>query len=260
MIEEQKIIERLGLFMRNIPNEHEKEYKFGTSITNNTFFQKLVPIRIIENKFEIKNDDYLRSLLFIDYLVNVIDRGNDEIIRNYQTLNNYMKERNNDFSLNLEAIVMEAGLYVKEKPEDFLTDKKNVSEIKNLYDEKNTQINPESDNLKPVDLYYEAIGRMVYDLLSDDNKELLYNVKGKSGLKALVFTDAILQYLKDDEEKSKIKSILRLKNKKPKTKIKEYLRNGEYFSASIYALYNLSRQVDLSWLRGYKNRYSRVER
>jgi hypothetical protein len=234
---EQEIIERMGCLLRNFPYEHDREYKYGFDIAHNTFLQKLVPIEIMEGHLDIENDDYLRSLLFIDYFVNVIDRGNNQIIGKYDTLYRWKRERDEHYRLDMEAIVMEAGLYAKrEKPEDFLTSEKNVSEIKKAFDEKNVKVNFESDGLKPNDLYYEGIGSMVYHLVSDENKKGLQKIIGKYELKSLVFTDIILQYVKDD---------------KLKTKVKEQLSNGEFFPASLTALYGLSREVDLSWLRKY---------
>jgi hypothetical protein len=131
---------------------------------------------------------------------------------------------------------MRLDFWKLEKPEDFLTSEKNVSEIKKAFDEKDVKVNFESDGLKPNDLYYEGIGSMAYHLVSDENKKGLQKITGKYELKSLVFTDIILQYVKDD---------------KLKTKVKEQLSSNEYFSASLTALYGLSREADLSWLRKY---------
>ena len=142
--------------------------------------------------------------------------------------------------LNLDTVVLEAGLYAKGKHKE---EKPKLSEIKERFDQRKAS-SVDIDLTKDVDPYYLAVGYMVSDLVSDERKESLRKVKNRTELGALVFTDCVLNTLND--------------SKKYCPEIKLELKNEDYLKASLIALQKLKEEISISRIRktimeGYEN-------
>lgn len=230
MKNKKEIIEKIGYLIKNFNNEHDKEYRYGFQIHHNTLIQKLIPISIIETELEIDESAYFKSLIFLDYLVNTILAEN-KIIYNLTTLQKVIPQTNKR-PLTLGIIVTETGLYAKEKND--LLSKENVIEIQKRYASKDSRLDTLKYSKKP-DPYYLGIAEMIYDMVSEDNKENFVRVMGKNDLKALIFTDSISSYLKDLNSKNKILKSLK----------------DNFFNASMVALEELQKEVSIEDLKKY---------
>ena len=226
-------IERLGYFLKNVEGEHDKEYRYGFQMHYNTVFQKLLPTDTIEIMLNIPEHEYLKGLLFMDYSVNTIF-GGEGMVDNLLELQKVMKgvKDKGQRPMNLGIIVMETGLYSKEQ--DDLLSGHNLPAIRERYDKGNKF--PEGGmSDEKVDPYYLAIGKMVYDIVSDENKEVLDKVVGKSDLKALVFADIVIDHLDSKRLKGEILKSLR----------------KDFFNASLKALEKLQKEATVKGLKKY---------
>jgi hypothetical protein len=227
---DEKVKQKIGYLLKNVVNEHDKEYTHGYQIHHNTIMQKLIPTSIIENDLEIKEDDYFKGLMFLDYLSNVISTEN-KVLDNLSKLQKGVTKINK-LPINLDIIILETGLYAKEK-EDLLN-KEAIPKIQERYTKRNHKPNTSVSDKKP-DLFYQGIATMIYDMVSDENKQELLRIKGKNDLRALIFTDSILSHLKSSESRTKILKSLK----------------DDFLDASITALEELRKEVSLRDLEKY---------
>jgi len=231
---QDELASRIGLLLKNFPNNNDLEQTHGMGLHSNTFFQKIISAEIWKKGCKIKPDDYYKGMVFVDYLATYLtDELN--ISSNLEELSDSAKKSLNEPYLPLEIVVLEAGLYAKEKPADYF-DKKNLGEMKKRYDAHNAKVDFSSGKLKKSEPFYDAIGLMTVELVKPENHECLAKVTERSQLKALIFTDSILDYLKD---------------KGAKKNIQNYLDQGDHFTASIAAIDNLRKEVTLSDVQDY---------
>jgi hypothetical protein len=225
---ENEVIQKIGYFLRNVANEHNKEYVHGYQMHHNTIMQKLIPTSIIETDLEISEDNYFKSLLFLDYMTNIISADN-KIMENLSKIQKCMPKTD---KIGIDLIVLEAGLHTKE--DEHLLDKEAVSKIQERYTKRNQKPNASLSDKKP-DLYYQGVAKIICDMFSDENKQELLRVEGKNDLRALIFTDSILSYLKGSESRTKgIKSL-----------------KTDFLTSSITALQELGKEVSVKELEKY---------
>jgi hypothetical protein len=229
----ETIIRKLGHLLKNVENMNDKEYRHGFQMQTNTFRQKLVPISIIENDLQVKPDDYLKSLLFLDYAVNVVFEK-DRLIYNLSELQKVMP-RASSYSerriIEMPMVIMETGLAAEEVRG--LLKKANVSKMKGRYERGNTT--PGKSACKKPDPYYLGVATMVYDMVSDRSKAELLRVRGRNDLKALLFADTIMLYLESPSSRTKILKSLKT----------------DFFDASIVALAELQKEASVEGLKKY---------
>lgn len=223
MTQKNSLEKYLGNLMKNLPEVHNLEYNIGFSFHVNTFFQKLISREIIEKGVRIKADDFYKGIAFLDYYR--LFEGEvicDKLIELSKLLRKKEKEDGEDGEMSylpIDLVIMNAGLYSKQQMSDYINKK---SELK--------------DSFKPIeltkkaDIYYEAIGKMVSDLVSDERKDILYNSKSRNDLLAIIFSDSIISYLKDESSKKEIIN---------------QLANGDYLDASISSLEALRNKTSL---------------
>jgi hypothetical protein len=227
---ENEVIQKIGYFLRNVANEHNKEYVHGYQMHHNTIMQKLIPTSIIETDLEISEDNYFKSLLFLDYMTNIISADN-KIMENLSKIQKYIP-RTDKMPITLDLIVLETGLHMKE--DEHLLDKEAVSKIQERYTKRNQKPNASLSDKKP-DQYYQGVAKMICDIVSDENKQELLRVEGKNDLRALIFTDSILSYLKGSESRTKgIKSL-----------------KTDFLTSSITTLQELGKEVSVKELEKY---------
>jgi len=226
---EEDLLERLGKLLKCLPNEHDKEYTRRFQLQHNTFFQKLIPTSVLENELEIVEDDYLKSLVSLEYLTNVIF-SERKLIENLEKLQEVLvKVTKGTRRMDIGIISAEIGLYALDKPD---LNKTSLSKIRERYNARN--IAPPV-SAKPAEPYYIAIAKMVYDLVSDENKPELAKAAGKNNLKALVFTDSMLSYIDSAAEKKKILKTLK----------------DDVFNASVYVVDCLRKEASVDKLKKY---------
>jgi len=236
MEKKQEVVSRLGSLLKNIPYEHGKEYDKVFNLAHNTFFQKMIPLKIVECGFDIETERYFGLMIFLDYFTNVL-LGEDRVLNNLRSIYKNMKEKDEKFSVSSNLVVLESALTAKE----FVMENKSkigknyfrecTAEIRKRFNQQNHVLDFSSGSMRKTDPYYNAVGLMIYDLFSDESKEELLHVSGKQGLKALLFTDYASKYLKD---------------KNLRDGIKESIRKHDYFTASVMTIDELQREATTS--------------
>lgn len=233
------LAEQIGILLKNMPNLHDIEFKIGFSIHENTFLQKLVSSSNIDKGVRIKSGAFHKGLLFIDYFCTVLD--NDfgvcdnlvTISKKFRDAERKKKEDKGASYLDFGLVVLEVGLYSKEKGDSYYAGCKD--EIKTRYmSEPAIDIN--SDSLRKIEPYYGAIGAMVVDLVSDERKPFLGDARNRLQLNALVFTDCVLGWLKDQNYVQQVK---------------DELQKKEYLQASLTALKALTKEASIEEMKQF---------
>jgi len=230
----EELTARLGVLLKNLPNQNELEQPQGMNLHTNTLFQKMISADVWKKGCKIRPDDYYTGMVFIDYLATYLT-GEMNLCDNLAEISSTAKREMNDSYLPLEVVVLEAGLYAKEKPDDYFSSK-NLAEMKKRYDSQNTHVDFSSDKLRKPEPYYDALGVMVSDLVKPDYHRYMAKVTGRGELKAVIFTASILNYMKDSASRKKVK---------------DYLDKEDYFSASAAALDSFRKEVNLSDIQKY---------
>lgn len=236
--------ERLGALIKNFNDLHDLEYKVTFNLNENTFFQKLVAREVLA-EVRIKPVDYLKSLVFLDYFSRTL-YSDYSVCQNLETLSKSLREKEKAEGkdageegpsyLSLETAVLEAGLWGKEKwiagskrgfsKADVATMAKRfkTEQVIDLRDAKSRKGEP----------FYSAIGEMVIAQVSDEFKPYLANANSRADVGAVIFTDSVMQYLKDSTQYKLIS---------------EEIANGKYFEASVDALQHLIKQSSIEKLQ-----------
>lgn len=236
--------EHIGTIVKNLTPLHDLEYKVVFNLHENAFFQKLVSKDVLE-RVRVKPEDYFKALIFLDYFTRVIDNDYsvcDNLENISKALREQERERNEDKGekgpsyLTLETVVFETGIFAKEKrlkagKKDIT--KREANEIKKRYSQEE-QIDLNSPDSRKLDLFYEAIGEMVSNQISDNIKPYLSGVQSRADLGALVFVDSVFGYVDD-------KTTMQQANKE--------LAVNNYYSASLIALKTLMKQASISKIK-----------
>jgi len=220
-MKKESLEQRMGKLLKNMPDENKTDYMVAFNFNHNTFFHKLIGKNVLERDMYIEPDDFFKGLVFVDYLTNALS-GEEKVVDNLSYIYTEIKKKKKDAKLNLELILLETGLYVKEKDDFF---KKEMNSIRKRYNN-DSKVDFSSKDLKPADPYYESMGHMVCDLVGDENKEELENVESRNELKALVFSDCIYNHLSEEDAKKNIK---------------EKIKKKDFLGASIAALEELTK-------------------
>ena len=235
MTKEQDLRVRVGTLVKNLPELHDLEYKVGFNLHENTYFQKLISKEVMEKGVRVTPRSYFKAIMFLTYFTSVIEgdyKVCDDLVTLSKTLRAEEREAGKDgvaSYLGLDVVVAEAGLCAKEKK--IGSDKVDVLVAKSRYDNQATPIDFDSGALRPIEPYYEGIGQMVCDLVSEERRELLMHVNSRAELEALVFTDCVLGLLKDATYRAKAE---------------ELLKKRDYLTASLIAIEGLRKEMTLS--------------
>ncbi len=222
----EDLVERLGVVAKNLPRIHDVEYKITFSMYMNTFFQKMISKPLLEKGVRIDPEEYFRGLVVVDYFTAMLENSYDvcnHLVTLSKKLRDIEREDDKDVKLSylgLELVVGIMALAAKSNPEDCYTKKANVEKIRKRY-ERETGVDFASGTLRQGEPYYEGIGLMLYDMVSDERKEHFMHVTSRPELEALIFTDVVLQYLENPGNISRVE---------------EELAKHNYFQASLYAM------------------------
>jgi hypothetical protein len=247
MKEIKEAVSRLGCILKNIPYEHGREYEYVFNLAHNTFFQKMVPRKIIECGFDMEPEKYFGLVIFLDYLTSVL-LGDEKVLNNLRIIYEYMKKSSEAFKLESDLVILESALSAKELVIEYKNKtgkeyfREHFAEIKERYNQHNYIPDINSKSSRETDPYYNAIGLMIYNLFSDESKEELLHVKGKGDLKALLFVDYAMRYLKNEELRKQVK---------------ENLKRHDYFTASVLVIDELQKEVTCS-LEEFKKKGEKV--
>jgi len=125
MKNKQDLEVHVGTLLKNLPEQHDIEFKVGFNLHSNTFFQKLVSKELIEKGVRIHTDDFYKGLVFLDYFCGVIEndyRVCDNLVKISKALRKAEKEKGEDKNasyLKLGVVVEEATLCAKENSDDY---------------------------------------------------------------------------------------------------------------------------------------------
>ncbi len=231
----QSLVERVGALIKNMPFKHSTEYKVQFNLQENTVFQKLISVDVIEKGVRIKPEQYFRGLIFLTYFTDVIENDHqvcDNLVAISKNLREEEKKRNLNSSasyLEMDFVMLETGLGIHDHGDGHYIKEKTA--IKARYAACAGEISLD----RQVDPYYVAIGKMVYDMVSDQHKSFLEKVCSRSELGALIFVDSILGVLKNADEKGVIE---------------EHLSRCEYLGASIAAAEALGKGANIDDAEG----------
>ena len=225
----KEITNHIGTLLKNSEELHDLEWNITFNIHLNTFLKKLIPKELLGSSTgaRINSDDFCKGLIFLDYFCNILDDNyqvRDNLIIISKKLREIEKDSDVDKELSylpLDVMVGEAGLYAKERKDPYSYDT-----IKERYDSRK-RIDFSSRSLKKADLYYDALGLLVHDLVGDERKGLLRDIESTSELGAIIFSDCVLGYIKDSKSKSEVN---------------EVLKNKKYLKASLTALDSLIKE------------------
>lgn len=240
MADEKDIVQRIGTLMRNIPELHNTQYDVCFNLTENTFFRKLITNDVLEKGIRIKPRDFFKGLVLLTYFGEVLEKDYavcDNIVAISKALRKEEKRKGQDgygSYLSLNSILEEAGLYAKEKSRDY-SDSALLAEIKGRYDSI-AKVDVNAASTRPADYYHEAMGKMVHDLFSEDNRKYLADAEGRADMSALLFTDCVFQYVTYDACKQSILGKLAAK---------------DYLGASVSAILGLRAEASRSKLINY---------
>ncbi|MBI5149050.1 hypothetical protein HZA33_05200 [Candidatus Pacearchaeota archaeon] len=226
----------LGTLIRNLPNVNDMEFKVAFGLHSNTFLQKLVAESTIKKGVRIKRDDFYKGILFMDYYLMLEgDKICDNLILVSKALRKVEKEQENEEEddeglsyFDLKAIMLEAGMYSQQMNVNY---KNKFDEFKTVYEKSRKA---DMKNAKEADLYYEAVGKMISDVVSKKRKEFLLGAESRRDLEALVFTDCILEGFNLTDET-----------------VESMLYNKKFLDASLYSLDKLRKTVTLDQLKQY---------
>ncbi len=222
--EKERTLHHLGSMLKNMPELHDREYKVGLNLDENTFFQKLVSEELLVKGVRVEAANYFRGLLFLDYLTGVIEDDYeicDKLVKTSKKLRKAEKELDQQHReasyMQLGAVIMAVGQLTKERDYD-------VQAIKQRYDAKKADV----DLAREADPYYSALALRVYDLVDEKRAVLLEKVTSRTELQAVVFTDCALEMLETPEYRDGVNDSLHAK---------------DYFTATIIALKGLNEEV-----------------
>jgi hypothetical protein len=233
---EDGLVTRLSAMMKNMPELHNLEFEIGFNLHSNTFFRKLIPTELLgeENGVRVESEGFYRGLVFLDYFCSVVQdnyKARDNLIIISKKLRELEKELgvSKELSyLSLDSIAGEASLCAKEKGEGHYSDAAVLKGIKERYKAINGDVDFTSDKARKADPYFTAIGTMAYDLVKDKRRDHLNYVNGRADLGALVFTDCMVELMKD---------------KKQVDEVEEALNKHDYLGASMLALQSVVKSI-----------------
>jgi len=228
-LSKDELASRLGVLAKNLPNQNELEQVIGMNIHSNTFFQKMLSTDVRKRGCKMHSNDYYKGMVFLDYLATTL-LDDINVFNNLDELSNIAQKEIQNPYLTIDMVVIETGLYAKEKPVNYF-EKKNIIEMKKRYDKENATVDLESAGLRPAEPYYDSIGLMIADLVDPKHHDYLANVSGRNELKAVIFTSSALPYIKDEEAKKNIYASL---------------GENDYFGASLIAIDSLRHDTSLS--------------
>jgi len=246
MATKQPLPVHVGTILKNSTELHDIEYEVSFSIYINTFFKRMISEELLgkEKGVRIYSEDFYKGLIFLDYFCGVIE-GNYAVRDNLVTLSKKLRELekekklDNELSyLRLEAVIGEAGLYAQDHEPDYYSNKATVKSIEERYTQKHIPV--DTSTAIRADPYYEALGLMVCDMISDANKPLVENVSSRVELQAFVCCDLIINYLQDKTATSRINDALSQK---------------EYLKASLQSIEALAQYVDKDKLSDQIDKY-----
>ncbi|MBN2051874.1 hypothetical protein JW756_00040 [Candidatus Woesearchaeota archaeon] len=229
---------RIGYFLKNIPNTSNKEFSMNFDPVESIFLQKLVAESTINQRIILRQEDFFKGIVFIDYLTKVLidDNGfSDELYGLAQEIEKVDPLLDPDMGI----LVRYAGIYFASnvKKRYFLKPDEIRVNSERKYRLGNTSARDEFTNLKNLDPFYDSLGKKVYSLFqTDEVKSQINNFEGLNDLKALLFIDSILPFL----ETSKYKE-----------DVVERIGVGDYYNASFKALQYISKEAIANPLEDY---------
>jgi hypothetical protein len=225
-------MEHLGKLIKNLAQLHDLEFKIHFGIHSNTFFQKLVNENLLGEKgVYIKPDVFYKGLLFLDYFCGIIEGDyytSEKLVALSKAIRDQERNKKLDKQLNylgLELIVNIAGLVSQKREGDYYS--VSNAEIRQRH-EKEQAIDLDSESARKGEPYYDAMGKLVYDLAGAERQKHLNNVARRTDIHAVVFVDCVLEYLRDDACRKQAD---------------ELLSRNDYLAASLKALEGLRKQV-----------------
>jgi len=222
-MDETELAKNFGALLKNLPPKHAREYTQGLTLDENTIIQKLISDDILNVKIKmqygdgktkthtgirVQSKDYLKALIFLDYYSTVLDESMSAC-ENAVTLAIKIRELTQKEShdkmiseLNLETVVLETGLVAQqrfsENPDYSQPDNITmISDITRRYNQNNAFIG--SAHPRKSEPYYQAIGLRMVEMVSPERRRYLDDVISRSDLGAVIFTDGVLEVLKNRE-------------------------------------------------------------
>ena len=230
--------EKIGYFLKKIPNTSNREFSMNFDPVETVFMQKLVSSRTMDKRIVLRMEDYFKGIVFIDYFTRVITNDNgftDELYDLAQELENINPLLDPDMGI----LTRYAGIYYVSnvKKKYFLKPQNIIENSKRQYREGNRNTRSHFTCLKKLDPFFQAVGKKVYDLIEDEDvKAEMKNFKGLNDLKALIFVDCILPYL----EKAR-----------NKTEVLSKVKAGKYYEASMKAVSCISKEATSKSFKDY---------
>jgi hypothetical protein len=121
------------------------------------------------------------------------------------------KDQNADKGISylpLNVIIGELALSAKEKKDDYYINPLVQESITKRYNTYGSPMDFSAGSIRKADPFYEAMGQMIVDMVSDEIKPFFKHTVSKADIGALVFVDGVYSMLNSHEKKKSIKTAL----------------------------------------------------
>ena len=248
----EKLAKDIGTLVKNLPDLHEREFKQGLTIDQNTVLQKFVSEDLLTVKVQVKHSDgavlphtgirvesenYLKAMVFLQYFTNVLEEDTgicsnliELAIRIREQDSAKAEEYSKSSSLSLSSVVIEAGLYSKQRIAQG-TNETTPEKIIKRYKTKNMYVLEGA--VRRSDPYYQEIGRRFIDMVDPKRRKYFEKINSRLDIQATIFTDCVLSVIDDNSIK----------------KIIEEQLSEDKVRASMTALYALRNYANIEKLK-----------
>ena len=217
---------RIGHILLAAQNISNREFALNFDPVETIYLQKLITEPTLNQRVVLEKDDYLQGMLYLDFLTTFISRDAG-VFERLAGLDQRIERVNPSMGINLEICVKFVAMNYAAQS---LHGRKTRPISKRTFEQDNSELQIQNPDLRRLNPVYFELGKIVYQMLElPETKEQVASLGGRADLKALVFTDTNLRYIKDQAEKEKV--------------IKR-LSRGDFYNAALRSMYALASEVN----------------
>lgn len=217
---------RIGQILLAAQNLSNREFALNFDPVETIYLQKLITEQALNQRVVLEKDDYLQGMLYLDFLTTFISRDAG-IFEKLIGLDQRVERINPSMGINLEICVKFVAMSYAAQA---LHGRKTRPVSKRTFEQDNSELQIQNQNLRRLNPVYFELGKIVYQMLElPETKAQVANIKGREDLRALVFTDTNLRYIRDESEKEKIT---------------KRLSRGDFYNAALRSIYALASEVN----------------
>jgi len=217
---------RIGQILLAAQNISNREFALNFDPVETVYLQKLITDQTLNQRVVLEKDDYLQGMLYLDFLTTFISKDT-EIFEKLIGLDGRIERINPSMGINLEICVKFVAMSYAAQS---LHGRKTRPVSKRIFEQDNSELQIQNPNLRILRPVYFELGKIIYEMLAlTETKEQVANITSRADLRALVFTDTNLRYIRDEAEREKV-----LKR----------LSRGDFYNAALRSIYSLASEVN----------------